>query len=365
MLRMLNLAWWLVLSLSVPAFSLELNQSFATNSPTANAQSAGATSDIANVPVTWSDLHLTGKLIYPSSVTNGNQVTATIQMLDLVTGQLSTVFRVSDAWVYYLSVSPDAKWFLMSYAPPAQGGSASTRALYIMPFDASTPPKLLFTPPTPDDHYTQIEWSTDGRYIYFVHYNHAAAGGQPNEVYEIFRMTYPNGNPEKIVDRAFWPRLSSDANKLAYVSLDPASGTNELFFANADGSNPQKVTLSGAYVPDIIDAPLFLPGGASLLFSAPSPGQSYQPGWVDRFMGVQVAKAHSIPSDWWSVPMAGGVPTRLTNIQAVNLFASLSPDQKHIVSLNGQGLFVMNLDGASLTQLISDPSAHGTASWIP
>src|ERR1051326_4321752 len=117
MLKMLNLAWWLVLSLSVPACSLELNQSFATNSPTANAQGAGATSDIANVPVTWSDLHLTGKLIYPSSVTNGNQVTATIQMLDLVTGHLSTVFSVSDAWVYYLSVSPDAKWLLMSYAP--------------------------------------------------------------------------------------------------------------------------------------------------------------------------------------------------------------------------------------------------------
>ena len=82
-------------------------------------------------------------------------------------------------------------------------------------------------------------------------------------------------------------------------------------------------------------------------------------------MGIQIANAHSVPSDWWSVPMAGGVPTRLTNIQAVNLFASLSPDQEHIVSLNGQGLFVMNLDGSSLTQLISDPSAHGTASWIP
>jgi hypothetical protein len=82
-------------------------------------------------------------------------------------------------------------------------------------------------------------------------------------------------------------------------------------------------------------------------------------------MGIQVAKAHSIPSDWWSVPIRGGAPTQLTKLQTINLFASLSPDQKHIASVSGDGLFVMGLDGSNLTRLLSDSGVHGTVSWIP
>src|ERR1051326_7033521 len=29
--------------------------------------------------------------------------------------------------------------------------------------------------------------------------------------YEIYRMSYPNGKPEKVAEKAFWPRISSDA----------------------------------------------------------------------------------------------------------------------------------------------------------
>jgi Tol biopolymer transport system component len=78
-----------------------------------------------------------------------------------------------------------------------------------------------------------------------------------------------------------------------------------------------------------------------------------------------VAKAHDVPSDWWSVPITGGAPTQLTNIQTINLFASISPDQQHVASLSGDGIFVMDLDGSNLTQLVSDPGVHGTVSWIP
>jgi hypothetical protein len=59
------------------------------------------------------------------------------------------------------------------------------------------------------------------------------------------------------------------------------------------------------------------------------------------------------------------VPTRLTNIQTINLFASISPDRQHIASLSGDGIFVMDLDGSNLTQVLSDSGVHGTLSWIP
>jgi Tol biopolymer transport system component len=322
---------------------------------------------MTHVPLTWGDLKPGGKLVYLSSSMENNTAIADIQLLNLSTGTIATIFSAPPgAWIYYLTISPDAKQVVMSYEPPPQLASASNRSLYRMPLDASATPQPLFTPPTSDDHYTQVEWSPDGEYIYYVHYNHTAQEqGQFYETYEIFRMIYPIGEPEKIVDRAFWPRLSADSSKLVYVSLDPVSGLNELFIANADGSNPQKVGFSGSWIPDIIDAPIFSPDGQSILFSAPGPSQSHQPNWVEKLMGVRVAKAHSIPSDWWSVPVSGGTPTRLTNIQTINLFASLLTDHRHLVSVSGDGLFVMNLDGSDLTQLISDPGVHGTVSWLP
>ena len=228
-------------------------------------------------------------------------------------------------------------------------------------------PQPLFTPPTPDDRYTQAEWSPDGKYIYFVHYNNIEFRntGQLDPGYDIQRMRFPDGQVEKIAANAFWPRLSTDSSKLVYIFVDPDSRKTELSVANADGSNPQRVALSDRPSQEILDAPIFSPDGKFILFSVPGPGQSYQPNWFEKLVGIQVAQAHNVPSDWWSVPVTGGVPTQLTNIQTINLFASISPDQQHIASLSGEGLFVMDLDGSNLTQVISDPEVHGTVSWIP
>jgi Tol biopolymer transport system component len=337
--------------------------------PPTSPVTGNTTSSVSSttVPVTWVGLKLTGSLIYASaSLTDVTPIS--IQELDLITGEIKTVFTTTgDAWVFYMTVSPDGKQLVMSYAPASSGTEIPSRALYTIPVDGSAPPQLLFQPPTPDDHYTQVEWSPDGTYIYYVHYNNKERSQQGDlyPAYELFRMTYPDGQPEKIADKAFWPRISADSSKLVYVSLDPASGTNELFAANADGSNSQKITLSGSSLPGIIDAPIFSPDGNFILFSAPPPPQAYQPNWLDRLLGVQVARAHAIPSDWWSVPVNGGEVTRLTQIQTINLFASISPDKNRLASVSGEGLFVMNWDGSNLTQVLFNPGVSATVSWMP
>jgi len=319
------------------------------------------------VPITWTSLNLTGRLIYISTDTLDNNASPGIQILDLGTGEVSVIFRSPEsAWVFYVTVSPDAKQLVMSYIPPSQGGTSSNRALYSMPLDGTAPPRLLFPPPAPEDQYVHAEWSPDGTYIYYAHYNsNDPFDAQLNPAYDIFRMRYPDGQPEKIADQAFWPRISSDSTRLVYVSIEPLSGRNELYVANADGSNPRRVAFSGSGVPEVIDAPIFSPDGQSILFSAPPPLQAYQPNWFEKLMGIQVAKAHDVPSDWWSVPVTGGVPTRLTQLQTIKLFASISQDKKHIASLGGDGIFVMDLDGSNLTRLLSDPGVFGTVSWIP
>jgi Tol biopolymer transport system component len=323
--------------------------------------------ETTKIPVTWGNLNLTGKLIYISSNSGGDDFTPGIRILDLVTGETGTVFRAPQgAWIFYLDISPDGKQVIFSYIDPEQSNASSNRALYIMPLDASTPPNLLLTPPSADDHYTQAEWSSNGKYIYYSHYNNKK---EPIDSltpdYDIYRITYPDGSPEKIAEHALWPRLSSDSKKLVYVFLNRDTGINELVVANADGSDPKQVPFSDPWTSNILDAPIFTPDGQSILFSVPTPTEAYRRNWVDILTGVRVVQAHSIPSDWWSVPVAGGTPTRLTQIETVNLFGSILPDQQHLVSISGEGLFVMGLDGSNLTRLLTDAGIYGSVRWLP
>jgi len=321
------------------------------------------------IPVTWGDLNVSGKLVYINAVTSddGNPIFS-IQALDLATGAISTIFQGTDlGWIYYMSVSPDEKHLVMSYSVPSPNNSSVNALLYTLPLDGSTGPQLLIQPPSNGDQYNQAEWSPDGKYIYYVHFNGQNQPlNQHYPIYEIYRMAYPDGQPEKIADQAFWPRLSADGSRLVYISMDPGTGLNKIFLANADGSGAQEVTLTGSWTPDIIDAPIFSPDGQPILFSAISPQQSSAPTWLEKVFGVQIAEAHSVPSDWFSVPLAGGDVTRLTTIQDTSLFASISPDKRLIASYSGGGIFVMNPDGTNLNLILPDSGGvPGTVNWIP
>ena len=325
------------------------------------------------IPVSWAGLGLTGTLVFMSSMQTPSSLSMSIQALDLMTGDITTIFQAPDtAWIDFASVSPDGNELVMAYLPPRGGntsGGPGQQALYILPLDGSQPPQLLFAPPSTGDEYYQPTWSPDGKYIYYSHVDFNAptrVQGQHFGYYEIYRMAYPGGQPEKIADQAYWPRLSSDGARLAYVTLSPVDGTNKLFVANPDGTGAYEIILSGQYVPPIIDAPIFTAGDRSILYSAVTPTQPSQPNWVERLFGITVASAHTVPSDWWSVPIAGGAPVQLTHVAAVGLFGSLSPDQKSIVSYSGSGIFVMSPDGTGLNMLINDNGGlAGTVNWIP
>ena len=318
------------------------------------------------VTVPWAELHLSGRLVYSTVSAEDGVYLSRIKVLDLADGSIKTIYTSEgNGWIYYLTVSPDAKQVIMSYTTPPQAGSESLSSLYVLPLEENASPQIVVAPRTSFDRYIQVEWSSDGSHVYYAYYNqNEQAAGQAFPDYQIFSMAYPDGGQEKILDHAFWPRSSPDSSRLVYIMLDPISGLNKLFVANADGSNPQEVQVSGLPA-EIMDAPIFSPDGQSLLFSAPVPPQAHQQNWLDRLMGVQNVRAHDVPSDWWSVSISGGEATRLTQIQTIKLFASISPDGKHIASLSGEGIFVMDPDGSNLTRLLLDPEVSGVVNWIP
>jgi hypothetical protein len=83
--------------------------------------------------------------------------------------------------------------------------------------------------------------------------------------------------------------------------------------------------------------------------------------------GITDASADgTIVSDWFSVPLTGGIPKRLTHIQSLGLFARLSPDKTHIASYCAAGIFIMNPDGTNVTQVVNNIGGQpGTVNWIP
>ena len=372
--------WFLILALVLSSCSIQVEQptvvtpasTLESIPPTLASEESSPQTNIVTttqIPVTWSDLNLTGRLVYINGTVVDNVFSLQIQVLNLVTGEITTIFDAPKySWIYYVTVSPDNTQVLMSYSPPP-GDNPVDQDLYIMPLDGSQAPKLLFTPPAKEDDYVEVEFSPDSKYVYFTHVNYQIPP-EPNQIYplyEIYRMAFPEGQPELVAAKAYWPRLSSDSSHIAYISVDLFSRENKLYIADSNGENAHEVVLKGQQLPDIKDAPIFSPDGQSLLFSAPVPVQSYQPNWLDKLMGVRIAKAHSnIPSDWWSVPVDGGDITQLTNIQSAGLFASFAPDGKHIASYSLNGIFVMKPDGSELTMLIPNPqSLPGTVTWIP
>jgi Tol biopolymer transport system component len=377
----------LVFSLAAPSCSINISQTppiapsleVATALPTATPEEVHPTPlnatptdslPTTTIPVTWASLHLTGKLIYLKGDIEDNTFTVDIQSLDLATGVITTIFNgPKNSWTYYVTVFPDNKQVIMSYLAPPTEATPPRAALYLLPLDGSQPPQLLFEPPTPDDNYIQAEWSPDGNYLYFtqVNFHLLYKPGQMNPIYSIFRIKYPNGQPELIAEKAYWPRLSSDSSRLVYVYVDPFSPMNKLYVADSDGANAHQIVVSGSWNPNIKDAPIFSPDQNSIILSAIVPLPSYRPNWVEKLMNVRLAKADgNLPSDWWSVPITGGPLKRLTQIKSLGLFASLSPDHQHFASFSSDGIFVMNPDGSNLTQLIPNMAGiSGTVSWLP
>ena len=370
MIKIHFLRWSLIFTLALSSCSIEMGQP-SLGTP---ASQPAAPLSTTQIPVTWANLNLTGKLVYSiGSIDKDNNYRIHVQILDLVTGEVTTLYTtLINAWIYYISVSPDGKQVVMSFSPPPGEDPAIVQALNIMPLDGSRPPELLFMPRSREDQYLQAEWSPDGKYIYYAHvdYRFPEDPHRRYPLFTIFRRAYPlsgGGQEENVAEAAYWPRLSPDSARLVYISVDPFSITHQLTIADPDGGNAQEVVISGSYVPDIKDAPIFSPDGQSILFSGAVPVQARQPSWFERFVGIRIARANGgVPSDWWSVPVGGGEITRLTHLQSSGLYASVSPDNRYIASYSAGGIFVMKPDGSELTLLVPNLDAFtGTVSWIP
>jgi hypothetical protein len=281
--------------------------------------------------------------------------------LDLETGEEMTLFDPPEnAWLSELAVSPDGSQILIAYGPPPGEGEIQFgfTDLFLMPADGSSAPTPLIQRGDPSESYFNISWPVDDM-IYFAHFAPFVDDmGAITYSSQIERLHLANGQTEVLAPGAAWPRLSRDGTMLAYVTDE-----NEFLLAGADGSNPRPILDQERF--SAVDAPLFSPDNSLICFSAVLPATASLPSIWDRLMGVGVAQAHSVPSDWWCMPVDGSDdPQRLTNLNAIGLYGDFDKGGQHLAFISADGVHVMRTDGSNLTQL-RNITTTGTIDWVP
>jgi len=281
--------------------------------------------------------------------------------LDLATGQETSLLTVSEsAWLSEVTVSPDGDRLLLAYAPPPEQNQVQFgfTTLHIMPANGSGEPELLVPQDDPSETFYNISWPLEDLVYYARYAPSVDDAGAVTYVNRIERAHLPDANVEVLVNDAAWPRLANDGSRLAYVAE-----SGEMMMANADGTSPQLVLESDVYA--AVDAPLFSPDGEQLYYSAVDrePGASLSP--LDKLLGVKIARAHSVPSDWWRLSSgADQERQRLTTIDKIGLYGDFSADGRHLYFVAADGLYVMDPADQTLTQLQAIPTV-ATIDWTP
>jgi Tol biopolymer transport system component len=296
--------------------------------------------------------------------------------LDLDTGQVWSVWRPpDDSWLSGIDLSPDGSKLALTYAPPPPPGRAQTGrpGLYILAADCLADICLNVTPEpivpsTETESFFEPVWSADGSSLYLSRISTPVDAQVP--VYSVERVPASGGTPELLVSNATWPRPSPDGTMLAYVAFDILNYVNDLYLAAPDGTGARPLMPPGSFVS--VDAPVFSPDARYIYFSAAGSGPQSSLGtpwsdhrtWLDRLTGVQPAYANGMPSSWWRLPVAGGMPELLSDIAASGLSGAFSPDGEHFAFVSYSGMGIMDADGAGFAW-IYPATALGNVIWIP
>ena len=279
---------------------------------------------------------------------------------DLASRRTRRLFTAPEnAWIAQTAVSPKDFQIVMAYAPEPPAGQVQFgyTGLYFLS-EGSEPQEFLPRSMAEEVFYNPV-WSPAGDVLY---YSHVIPDAEKSFAFtnQLERLIIETGGIEHVAMDGIWPSVSPDGTQVVYVTISPYTLANALYIADANGENARLLVAEDRF--QVMDAPMFSPDGRWVYFSA-SEQISVSLTWWENLLGIQVAAAHNIPSDWWRIPVSGGEIERLTNRDEVGLYGDISTDGEAIIFVSTSGLYQMNADGTGLERLL-ELSAIPSLSWV-
>jgi serine/threonine protein kinase/Tol biopolymer transport system component len=266
--------------------------------------------------------------------------------------RLTTSGNVSQA-----AISPDGKY--VAYATT----SAGQQSIWLKHIPTSSDVQIVA--PTKAFYHTDLVFSPDGNYVYYV--QNASA----NPVNALYRIPVLGGSPKKVRERIHGGLcFSPDGLQIALIRWKPSSqitdesgGAKELFIVNVDGSGERKLT--ERKVPLMLDNPAWSPDGrviactltdtndnaATVLQVRVDDGSEktissrkwFNTGhleWLRDGSGLILSASESLssPSQIWQLTTADGETRRITNDLNRYDHVRLTADSKTLVAVQGDQL---------------------------
>ena len=254
--------------------------------------------------------------------------------VDLNDSQTEEAFAVpSGGFAYELDVQDDTGEILLAYTlPPTGGGPGYDRSVIVRIDDEGTIHPVAGADVAGSWCFYPV-WGRNQQAWFVQTGDGVAAPAEPT----LTRVDLSTGDTEAVVVGATEPAVSSDGAALAWVTVDPDTGDRTLALGDGDAQLVRTLVPTGDHLD--IGQPFFSPDGQTLYYVAITQEPSTALRWLADLV-IPSAHAHSnhdLPADWWQVPVDGGAPTRLTNLNTVHYDGRADPA--------GDWLFIATREG--------------------
>ncbi len=305
-----------------------------------------------------SGLGLKGRLVY-------SQAQDGLWEVNLESGAIDQLWKPPEGGqLFGVAVSPDGLDIAMAYSPPSGELSIPRADLYLANGDG-TSPQLLMQHSGLYESFDYPTWSPTGEWLYYTRSDVFINADQTfsDVILNIERIPAGGGQPEVVISNAEQPSISEDGSRIAYIHFNLETYTRSIWVANIDGSQAVQLLPDNRFFD--VASPKFSPDGRLVAFAGsgqlqPGSGLPERRSLVDRLLGVYPAHAHGLPWDFWTIPVTGGEPTKLTNWATDGAVLSWSPF--------GDGLAMMHLGGLFVREtgdpvMLAETPLHGGLDW--